>query len=83
MITRFAPTPSGYLHLGNAVNAQLVAWLAQEHGGTVALLHRFRRFCIATGAEHERMIERVLHIGADAVVGDHADRLHDAAAPYR
>lgn len=37
MITRFAPTPSGYLHLGNAVNAQLVAWLAQGHGGTVAL----------------------------------------------
>lgn len=37
MITRFAPTPSGYLHLGNAVNAQLVAWLAQAHGGTLAL----------------------------------------------
>jgi glutamyl/glutaminyl-tRNA synthetase len=37
MITRFAPTPSGYLHLGNAVNAQLVAWLARAHSGHVAL----------------------------------------------
>ena len=37
MITRIAPTPSGYLHLGNAVNAQLVAWLATAHAGTVAL----------------------------------------------
>lgn len=37
MITRFAPTPSGYLHIGNAVNALLVAWLARAHGGRVAL----------------------------------------------
>lgn len=37
MITRFAPTPSGYLHLGNAANAILVSWLAQQHGGTLIL----------------------------------------------
>lgn len=37
MITRFAPTPSGFLHIGNAVNALLVSWFARTHGGTLAL----------------------------------------------
>lgn len=37
MITRFAPTPSGYLHAGNAANALLVSWLAHAHDGRVAL----------------------------------------------
>lgn len=37
MITRIAPTPSGYLHVGNCVNALLVSWLAAEAGGHVIL----------------------------------------------
>ncbi len=37
MITRFAPTPSGFLHEGNAANALLVSWLAARHDGRVAL----------------------------------------------
>lgn len=37
MITRFAPTPSGYLHLGNAANALLTSWLATAHRGVLAL----------------------------------------------
>lgn len=37
MLTRFAPTPSGYLHLGNAVNAVLVGRLAAQEAGTVLL----------------------------------------------
>ncbi len=37
MITRFAPTPSGFLHRGNAANALLTSWLARGEGGTLAL----------------------------------------------
>ena len=37
MITRIAPTPSGYLHLGNAVNFQVVSWAAKRAAGSVAL----------------------------------------------
>ena len=37
MITRIAPTPSGYLHMGNCVNFLLTSWLRLEHGGTLAL----------------------------------------------
>lgn len=37
LVTRIAPTPSGYLHLGNAVNFLLTAWLAEQAQGRVAL----------------------------------------------
>lgn len=36
-ITRIAPTPSGYLHAGNAVNFLLVRWLADAVGAKVVL----------------------------------------------
>jgi len=35
--TRIAPTPSGYLHRGNAANALLTHWWAQSEEGTVLL----------------------------------------------
>lgn len=35
--TRLAPTPSGFLHLGNAVNALLINWWAADVGASVSL----------------------------------------------
>ena len=37
MLTRIAPTPSGFLHTGNAINALLTSWWAQSLGLTLAL----------------------------------------------
>ncbi len=37
MVTRFAPSPTGYLHLGHVRNAMEVWNFAQEHGGRVLL----------------------------------------------
>ena len=36
-VTRIAPTPSGYLHKGNAYNFLLVWLLARAHNGTIVL----------------------------------------------
>ena len=37
LVTRIAPTPSGYLHVGNAVNMLLTAWLTRAHEGRLLL----------------------------------------------
>lgn len=37
MLTRIAPTPSGFLHEGNAVNALVTSWWATQDDLTVAL----------------------------------------------
>ena len=37
MITRFAPAPTGFLHLGHVVNAFYVWGMAEEAGGAVRL----------------------------------------------
>ncbi len=37
LVTRIAPTPSGYLHVGNAVNFVLTHWLARVHSGRLLL----------------------------------------------
>ncbi len=37
VVSRIAPTPSGYLHLGNAVNFLLTSWYVRTHGGKLIL----------------------------------------------
>jgi glutamyl-tRNA synthetase len=37
IVSRIAPTPSGYLHLGNAVNFLLTAWYVRSRGGKLLL----------------------------------------------
>lgn len=37
MVTRFAPAPTGHLHIGHVVNAMYVWRTAREHGGRVLL----------------------------------------------
>jgi glutamyl-tRNA synthetase len=37
LVTRFAPTPSGYLHTGNVVNLVLTHWLVRTRGGRLLL----------------------------------------------
>ena len=37
LVTRIAPTPSGFLHVGNAVNAVLTHWIARAHDGRLLL----------------------------------------------
>lgn len=80
--TRFAPTPSGYLHRGNAVNAVLCAWWAQDLGASLALrvddLDRDR-----SRPEYRRDIDEVLAwlgIACDLVLDDQASRMGSYAA---
>ncbi len=37
VVSRIAPTPSGYLHAGNALNFLLSAWYVRSHGGKLLL----------------------------------------------
>jgi len=37
VVSRIAPTPSGYLHAGNAVNFLLTSWYVRSHGGKLIL----------------------------------------------
>jgi glutamyl/glutaminyl-tRNA synthetase len=37
LISRIAPTPSGFLHIGNAVNFLLTSWMIRENSGRLLL----------------------------------------------
>lgn len=63
----------------DAVNLHHSEWSA----GTVALYHRFGRYCFGWDAQQPRIIGSLLDMGIDGVYSDHVDRLVDMAASRR
>lgn len=59
----------------DALNLHRTEWT----GGLTALTHRFERFALGWDAQHERMIEELVHIGIDGVFSDHVDRMANVA----
>jgi glycerophosphoryl diester phosphodiesterase len=55
---------------------------ADWSGGLVTLFHRFGVLGFASAAHYERQLVRLLDIGIDAVVGEHADRMAAVAATF-
>ena len=60
----------------DAVNLHQSEWSA----GSVALYHRFGRYCLGWDAQQPRMISSLLDMGIDGVFSDHVDRMVDGAA---
>ncbi len=60
----------------DAVNLHQSEWTA----GSVALYHRFGRYCLGWDAQQPRMIASLLDMGIDGIFSDHVDRMVDGAA---
>ena len=60
----------------DAINMHATDWT----GGLTTLFHRFERYAFAWDAQHERMLDRLLRMGVDAVYSDHVDRMVDAVS---
>ena len=60
----------------DAVNLHQSEWTA----GTVALYHRFGRYCLGWDAQQPRVITSLLDMGMDGIFSDHVDRMVDGAA---
>ena len=58
----------------DAVNLHHSEWT----GGLTALFHRFEVLCFGWDAQHDRILDDLLHAGVDAVYSDHVDRLVEA-----
>lgn len=55
----------------DAVNMPHKDW----SGGLAVLFHRFDRFCLGWGAQHERIVTDLVTMGLDGVYSDHVDRM--------
>lgn len=51
-------------------------------GGMVTLFHRFDVLAFAADAHYERQLAKVIDMGCDAVLSDHADRMAAVAATF-
>lgn len=60
----------------DAINLHHSEWSA----GTVALYHRFGRYCFGWDAQQPRIISSLLDMGIDGVYSDHVDRMVDASS---
>ena len=58
----------------DAVNMHHTDWTA----GLTTLFHRFDRYTFGWDAQHDRVLDALLHMGIDALYSDHVDRMVDA-----
>jgi len=52
------------------------------NGGLVAVIHRFERYALGWGLEHEREMARLIDIGIDALYSDYVDRMTAVVAEF-
>ena len=55
---------------------------SEWHGGLVALLHRFERYALGWGPEHEREMAKLVNAGIDAVASSRIDRMTAVMAQF-
>jgi glycerophosphoryl diester phosphodiesterase len=63
----------------DAVNLHHSDWT----GGLTTLFHRFERVAFGWDAQHERVVQGLLHMGIDGVFSDWVDRMVDAYRSHR
>lgn len=55
----------------DALNLRHGEW----NGGLVAMAHRFERYALAWGLEHEREMAALVNVGIDGIYSNHVDRM--------
>ncbi|HYC31585.1 MAG TPA: glutamate--tRNA ligase family protein [Gemmatimonadales bacterium] len=81
-LTRFAPSPTGYLHLGHALNAVYVWGLARALGGRVLLRIEDHDRLRSRPAFERALLEDLDWLGLEPDLGA-TDELRAGSSPYR